>query len=316
MIKTMPVLADKNGIEIKTDDIVIIKNGYFKSDNGLYKVSRSPGDENWTGSYHSLKKMNKNGTMSKSKNNICFWPLMITVSSQEKRIEAKSHNQKYATIEVLGENTDQVKKVRKVEAEEIERLKEEERQKLELEKEEEVKREKAYQEYLTKQEIANREYEAKRKIEEAQKQHIEKNVTVKEIKEENQYTIESVKFANLNKNNTLNEYIEEVDKADYRNRPVKIHRELHFQDPEAFNNFSNMFMHDFKFLEDSGGSYTDDARIKTMQDYSNMPAYERSTVKFIDVGIAVYFKNEVMYIINTEGYNYSRYVGLINKKAA
>ena len=54
-------MQDKNGIEIKTGDIVKISGAYFKNDNGLYFVTASPGDPSWCGSSHSLKRISKAG---------------------------------------------------------------------------------------------------------------------------------------------------------------------------------------------------------------------------------------------------------------
>lgn len=42
-------MLDKNGVEIKTGDIVEISGAYFKNDNGLYFVTHSPGDPTWSG---------------------------------------------------------------------------------------------------------------------------------------------------------------------------------------------------------------------------------------------------------------------------
>lgn len=97
MLKT-----DKNGKEIKTGDIVKIEGGYFKADNGTFLVKHSPGDPSWSGSDYSLKKCNKKGKESQSKYSTAFWPLMVTVNSRDKRIEAKQHNAEHATIEVIG----------------------------------------------------------------------------------------------------------------------------------------------------------------------------------------------------------------------
>ena len=54
-------MLDKNGIEIKTGDIVEITGAYFKNDNGLYYVEHSAGDPDWSGSDHSLRKISKRG---------------------------------------------------------------------------------------------------------------------------------------------------------------------------------------------------------------------------------------------------------------
>lgn len=93
-------MLDKNGIEIKTGDVVEITGAYFKNDNGLYYVERSAGDPTWCGKDHSLRKISKTGKISTAKYNICFWPIMITTNSWEKRIAAKAWNEEHATIEV------------------------------------------------------------------------------------------------------------------------------------------------------------------------------------------------------------------------
>lgn len=92
-------MKDKNGVEIKTGMIVEISGAYFKSDNGLYYVEHSPGDPGWCGKDHCLKKISKAGKISKAKYNICFWPIMVTVSGP-KYYEAKRWNAENATIEV------------------------------------------------------------------------------------------------------------------------------------------------------------------------------------------------------------------------
>ena len=54
-------MLDKNGVEIKTGDIVEISGAYFKNDNGLYFVTHSPGDPTWSGRDYSLKRISKYG---------------------------------------------------------------------------------------------------------------------------------------------------------------------------------------------------------------------------------------------------------------
>lgn len=94
------MMVDKNGIEINTGMIVEITGAYFKNDNGLYFVDRSPGDPSWIGRDYSLKKISKAGKISKAKHNICFWPIGIFVSDRCKAAEAHRWNEKHAQIEV------------------------------------------------------------------------------------------------------------------------------------------------------------------------------------------------------------------------
>ena len=94
------MMLDKNGVEIRTGCIVEITGAFFKNDNGLYFVDRSPGDPSWCGQDYSLKKIGKTGKISKAKYNICFWPICSCVSDRYKTAEANAWNKEHAQIEV------------------------------------------------------------------------------------------------------------------------------------------------------------------------------------------------------------------------
>ena len=86
------MMLDKNGVEIRTGCIVEITGAYFKNDNGLYFVQRSPGDPSWCGRDYSLKKISKAGKISKAKYSLCFWPIVSVVSDRWKTAEANAWN--------------------------------------------------------------------------------------------------------------------------------------------------------------------------------------------------------------------------------
>lgn len=103
-------MLDKNGIEIKTGQIVEISGAYFKNDNGLYFVDKAPGDPSWCGRDYSLVKISKKGKISTAKRNLCFWPIGVFVNDPWKRAAANDWNKKNATIEVKdGINRSEVK---------------------------------------------------------------------------------------------------------------------------------------------------------------------------------------------------------------
>lgn len=184
---------------------------------------------------------------------------------------------------------------------------------------EELKRaeeEREYQEYLIKMEQEKKEAEERQKQVKADKEYINNNVEVVDIEEENQYFVKNAQFANLNKNNTLERYQEEVENGDYYNNTLKVTREIHFKDEESYNLYINMLLHDFDFIDGTGGSYTDDLRINSMTDYYNMTEEEKKSVEWFLKGIAVYFDNELMFVIDAQGYCYARYVGLIGENTA
>lgn len=182
----------------------------------------------------------------------------------------------------------------------------------EFEQLEEERKQLEYQEYLKEQEARNAEYKKQKEAEQKQIEEIYNSVEVKEIEEDEQYFVIGSEFADLNKNNTLDQYIDEVAKGDYTLQNVKITKELHFNNFEALENFSNMLLTDFDFLTNTGGSYTDDNRINSMTDFYNMDEAERQTVQWNLYGVAIYFENELQFVVDAQGYSYARYVGLVD----
>lgn len=94
-------MLDKNGVEIKTGDVVRITGAYFRNDNGLWYVDNSPGDPTWSGNDYSLGRLQKNGKLSTARHNICFWPIMVCVNDRYKAAEAREWNNAHAEIEVV-----------------------------------------------------------------------------------------------------------------------------------------------------------------------------------------------------------------------
>ena len=176
-----------------------------------------------------------------------------------------------------------------------------------------VEEEREYQEYLIKMEQEKKEAEERQKQVKADKEYINNNVEVVDLEEENQYFVKNAYFANLNKNNTLERYQEEVEKGDYYLNTLKVTREIHFKDEESYNLYINMLLHDFDFINGTGGSYTDDLRINSMTDYYNMTSEEQKTVEWLLQGVAVYVNNELMFVVDAQGYCYARYVGLVGE---
>lgn len=195
----------------------------------------------------------------------------------------------------------------------IEAMKEYDEKLKEVEEEKRREEEKAYQEYLVKREEEKKEAEEYQKKVKEEKEYIINSIEVIDIEEKNQYYIKNAQFAKLNKNNTLLQYKEEVKNGDYYNNDLKVTKELHFKDLKSYDLFSNMLLHDFDFIDGTGGSYTDDLRINSMTDYYNMTQEEKNSVKWLLSGIAVYLNNELMFVVDAQGYCYARYVGLIGE---
>lgn len=182
----------------------------------------------------------------------------------------------------------------------------------EFEEAEKARKEKELNEYLKEQELKNAEYKRRQEEEKKQAENIYSSIVVKQLNEDQEYFVIDAQFANLNKNQTLDQYKDEVAKGDYRLENVKITKEVHFNTEEALNNFSNLLLNDFDFLAETGGSFTEDNRINSMIDYYNMDDLEKNTVKWNLYGVGVYYGGKLQFIVDAQGYSYARYVGLVD----
>ena len=109
--KVRDLMVDKNGVEIRTGDVVRVSGAFFQSDNGTYYVEHSPGDPTWLGSDYSLRRICRNGRLSAGKGKIAFWPLGAFTNDRFKNAQARAWNAKNAEIEVIPfEKTDEIRK--------------------------------------------------------------------------------------------------------------------------------------------------------------------------------------------------------------
>ena len=175
------------------------------------------------------------------------------------------------------------------------------------------RKEKEYQEYLKECERKEAEYKKSQAEKQIKKESINNNIKIVNLVENEQYFIKNSYFANMNKNNSINEYKEEIEKGDYYLQDCKVTKEIHLNKSDL-NNFQNMLLDDFEFLNGTGGSYTDDVRINSMEDYNNMSVNERDSVKWGSYVVAVYCEKKLMFVIDAQGFSYTRYVGLIGEQ--
>lgn len=175
-----------------------------------------------------------------------------------------------------------------------------------------IEQEKRIAEAIKEREASNAAAEVRRAQEEKDHAYIMDNVKSVDIAEDEQYIIYGAQMADCNKMQYLDEYKKQIESNEFYLKDVKITREIHFKNADALNLFSGMLLRDFSFLAETGGSYTDDPRVNSMTDYNNMSKDERETVKFNLYGIAVYLGGVMQFIIDTQGYSYARYVGLVD----
>ena len=181
----------------------------------------------------------------------------------------------------------------------------------EFEKQEEERKQEEFRlwELKREQDILDDQEYAKKEAE--QISIINNSINIIELAEDKQYYVINSQMANCNKNNTLEQYKEEIAKGDFYLKDIKITKEVHFKNEESLSCLSNMLLNDFDFLEGTGGCFTEDERFTSITDYHNMTEEERESIIFNLYGVAVYYNNTLQFIIDAQGHSYARYVGLV-----
>lgn len=173
--------------------------------------------------------------------------------------------------------------------------------KADFEAAEEIRKQKEFEEQMKQREIEEAEAKRCEEIRKANEQTIEDNHTVKEV----DYTIVNAKLV-ANKCNTFDEDSEYI--KEHNRETCKVSREVYFS-KDIYKKFITMFLTDFSFLAQMGGSRTDDRRIQSMTDYNMMTEEERETVEWYNIDcVAIYCDGELKLIVDPQGYNYARYV--------
>ena len=177
-------------------------------------------------------------------------------------------------------------------------------------KEEEKKqREDEYKKFLAGQAENEKAYKERQKIEDVQKEEIRDHVKIVDIEEEKKYIVSSSMVCGIGKECNIEELQNEGTEKE---ESALVKREIYFTDEKIYNNFCNMFLHDFNFLNGFGGTGTLDKRVAD-ENFRQLNSRQREEVKWIlwDC-IAVFLNDELKLIIDPEGHSYSRYVNLIS----
>ena len=174
--------------------------------------------------------------------------------------------------------------------------------------EEERRKEEEYKKYLAEREEKEKAYKEYQKVIEAQKEEISSHVKIVDISESKKYILSGTMLCGMGKECNIDElkkWGEEKEKS------ALVKRELHFTNEGVYNNFCNLFLHDFDFLSGCGGTGTLDTRV-TNENYSKLNSAQRESVKWIlwDC-VAVFLNRELKLIIDPEGYSYARYVNIV-----
>lgn len=126
---------------------------------------------------------------------------------------------------------------------------------------------------------------------------------------ENAKVFVTAEFAKLNKNDTLQEYIDEVKSGDYSTDRCKVVEAVTLT-AEEYNELTNSFLRDREWLTGKGGHDSDmDQPDGAWWTWGSEKQDEFSSTSYRLV-ISVYAPERQIIYIDPQGYSYARYVGL------
>ena len=176
-----------------------------------------------------------------------------------------------------------------------------------------VQKKKEFEEYLVQKELDDAKYKRYADRQKTARMKFDSyDIEVLDIEDED--TIVIKKFANLNKNNTLIQYEDEVNKGDYYSSNCVVKRTVKFNDYYTWTYFKNNLLDNYSFCDKFGGSklLENDERI---DDYEEFDFFSKGDLmnywkaNSYSIVIEVSYKNEKIYV-NPEGFSYARYVGI------
>lgn len=111
------------------------------------------------------------------------------------------------------------------------------------------------------------------------------------------------------------ELIQDLDTT--RKHEALISRIVSFENQEAFDRFNEMYLYDFAFLAKTGGTATEDIRMEAVNELYELNEEQRESVKwFMNNCVLIRFKGVDKLVIDAEGFDYARYVFIVNDSKA
>jgi len=154
--------------------------------------------------------------------------------------------------------------------------------------------------------------EERAKADKIAEEQIYNNIIIEDLEES-----EQIYISNMSGDGGKACNLEEV-KADTHiyNIDCVIDRKVIFTDSETLKEYEARFMYDYIFLYGKGGTASEDVRLSDNINIYSLTTEQRETVKFYNCHcVGVYLNNELQFVVDPQGYNYSRYVYLLTDES-
>lgn len=184
--------------------------------------------------------------------------------------------------------------------------------KREFDEAEELRKAKEYEEYCKAEEERRKQEVINAAHRNADKAYIEEHAEVTDV--EPYFVLDCVDPGDC-KLNSVSEY-KESEISDLSRHNCLVSREVRVS-IDVYEKFTVNLLQNFSFLENMGGSRTDDLRVKSTVDFSEMDALERDTVEWYSADcVAIILTkdgdSEIKFIVDPSGFSYARYVYFVD----
>ena len=184
--------------------------------------------------------------------------------------------------------------------------------KREFDEADELRKAKEYDEYCKAEEERRKQEVIDAAHRTADKAYIEEHAEVTDV--EPYFVLDCVDTGN-SKLNEVSEY-KESEILDLSRHNCLVSREVRVS-IDVYEKFTVNLLQNFSFLENMGGSRTDDLRVKSTVDFSEMDALERDTVEWYSADcVAIILTkdgdSEIKFIVDPSGFSYARYVYFVD----
>lgn len=137
------------------------------------------------------------------------------------------------------------------------------------------------------------------------------DISINDLDENDQLYISGL-VGGIGKECSIDELNESINDNYIHIQDALITRVVTFHSVDTFERFNKLYLHDFAFLSSMGGTASEDVRLEGL-DFFNLNEEQRATIELYSSNcVAIYLDDSLKLVIDPQGYNYARYVYLVD----
>ena len=138
------------------------------------------------------------------------------------------------------------------------------------------------------------------------------DISINDLEESEKLYISGL-VGGIGKECSIDELNESINETNTHINDALITRVVTFHTVEAFERFNKLYLHDFAFLSSMGGTASEDVRLENLEEFFKLNKEQRESIKRYSTNcVAIYLNDILKLVIDPQGYNYARYVYLVD----